>query len=104
MGPPLREPGAGEHGLHEDPHGATSSSRRHRVINSTFQSLNLVASVSNVKIMEGDPDAVPIRDELFTALPEITDRPREAGLDSQPRSRTGFTSSARRSMVSMMAG
>ena len=38
---------------------------------STFQSLNLVASVSNVKIMESDPDAVPLRDELFTALPEI---------------------------------
>ena len=38
---------------------------------STFQSLNLCASVSNVKIMESDPDAVPIRDELFTALPEI---------------------------------
>lgn len=39
---------------------------------STFQSLNLCASVSNVKIMESDPDAVPIRDELFTVLPEIT--------------------------------
>ena len=38
---------------------------------STFQSLNLCASVSNVKIMESDPDAVPIRDELFTELPEI---------------------------------
>jgi L-alanine-DL-glutamate epimerase-like enolase superfamily enzyme len=32
-----------------------------------------VASVSNVKIMESDPDAVPIRDELFTVLPEIKD-------------------------------
>jgi L-alanine-DL-glutamate epimerase-like enolase superfamily enzyme len=40
---------------------------------STFQSLNLVASLSNVKIMESDPDAVPIRDELFTVLPEIKD-------------------------------
>jgi L-alanine-DL-glutamate epimerase-like enolase superfamily enzyme len=40
---------------------------------STFQSLNLVASVSNVKIMESDPDAVPLRDELFTAVPEIKD-------------------------------
>jgi L-alanine-DL-glutamate epimerase-like enolase superfamily enzyme len=26
-----------------------------------------------VKIMESDPDAVPIRDELFTVLPEIKD-------------------------------
>ena len=33
---------------------------------STFQALNLCASVSNVKIMESDPDAVPCRDELFT--------------------------------------
>ncbi|MBI1734938.1 MAG: mandelate racemase/muconate lactonizing enzyme family protein [Candidatus Rokubacteria bacterium] len=40
---------------------------------STFQSLNLVASVSNVKIMESDPDAVPMRDELFTVRPEIQD-------------------------------
>ncbi|OLC31239.1 MAG: hypothetical protein AUH81_18520 [Candidatus Rokubacteria bacterium 13_1_40CM_4_69_5] len=40
---------------------------------STFQSLNLCASLSNVQIMESDPDAVPVRDELFTALPEITD-------------------------------
>ena len=38
---------------------------------STLQSLNLCASVSNVKIMESDPDAVPIRDELFTMAPEI---------------------------------
>jgi L-alanine-DL-glutamate epimerase-like enolase superfamily enzyme len=38
---------------------------------STFQSLNLCASVSNVKIMESDPDAVPLRDELFTAVPDI---------------------------------
>lgn len=40
---------------------------------STFQSLNLVASVANVKIMESDPDAAPMRDELFTVLPEIRD-------------------------------
>ena len=40
---------------------------------SSFQALNFVASVSNVKIMESDPDAVPIRDELFTVLPEIVD-------------------------------
>jgi galactonate dehydratase len=40
---------------------------------STFQSLNLCASVANVKIMESDPDAVPLRDELFTQLPEIQD-------------------------------
>jgi galactonate dehydratase len=40
---------------------------------SSFQALHFVASVSNVKIMESDPDAVPIRDELFTVLPEIVD-------------------------------
>ncbi len=40
---------------------------------SSFQALNFVASVSNVKMMESDPDAVPIRDELFTVLPEIKD-------------------------------
>jgi L-alanine-DL-glutamate epimerase-like enolase superfamily enzyme len=40
---------------------------------STFQSLNLCAAVSNVKIMESDPDAVPLRDELFTRLPEVKD-------------------------------
>jgi len=39
---------------------------------STFQSLNLCASVSNVKIMESDPEQAPCRDELFTVLPEIT--------------------------------
>ena len=38
---------------------------------STFQSLNLCASVSNVRIMESDPEQTPYRDELFTALPEI---------------------------------
>ena len=31
---------------------------------SSFQALNFVASVSNVKIMESDPDAAPIRDDL----------------------------------------
>ena len=30
-----------------------------------------MASVANVKIMENDPDAVPLRDELFTVPPEI---------------------------------
>jgi L-alanine-DL-glutamate epimerase-like enolase superfamily enzyme len=39
---------------------------------STFQSLNLCASVSNVRIMESDPEQTPYRDELFTALPEIS--------------------------------
>src|SRR2546425_1198933 len=38
---------------------------------STFQSLNLCAAVSNVRIMESDPEQTPYRDELFTALPEI---------------------------------
>ena len=40
---------------------------------STFQSLNLCASVSNVVIMESDPEQTPFRDELFTVLPEIRD-------------------------------
>ena len=40
---------------------------------STFQSLNLCASVSNVKIMESDPEHTPWRDELVTVLPEIKD-------------------------------
>ena len=39
---------------------------------STFQSLNLCASVSNVKIMESDPEHTPWRDELVTVLPTIT--------------------------------
>lgn len=39
----------------------------------TFQALNLCASVSNVRIMESDPDAVPRRDELFTVGPQIVD-------------------------------
>ena len=38
---------------------------------STFQSLNLCASVSNVQIMESDPEQTPYRDDLFTVLPEI---------------------------------
>src|SRR5207247_10674908 len=38
---------------------------------SSFQALNFVASVSNVKIMDSDPDAAPLRDEPFTVLPEI---------------------------------
>ncbi|MDA1257599.1 MAG: mandelate racemase/muconate lactonizing enzyme family protein [Chloroflexi bacterium] len=40
---------------------------------STFQSLNLTASVSNVRIMESDVDAAPWRDELTTVLPDIKD-------------------------------
>ena len=40
---------------------------------SSFQSLNLTASVSNVRIMESDVDAAPWRDELTTVLPEIKD-------------------------------
>jgi L-alanine-DL-glutamate epimerase-like enolase superfamily enzyme len=38
---------------------------------STFQSLNLCAAVSNVQIMESDPEQTPYRDDLFTVLPEI---------------------------------
>ena len=38
---------------------------------STFQSLNLTAAVSNVRIMESDPDAPPWRDELFTEVPQV---------------------------------
>lgn len=38
---------------------------------STLQSLNLAAAVSNVRIMESDPEAPPWRDDLFTAVPEI---------------------------------
>ncbi len=40
---------------------------------STFQSLNLCASVSNVRIMESDPEQTPWRDELFTVLPTVKD-------------------------------
>ena len=38
---------------------------------SSFQSLNLCAAVSNVRIMESDVDSAPWRDELVTNLPEI---------------------------------
>ena len=38
---------------------------------SSFQSLNLTAAVSNVRIMESDVDSAPWRDELTTELPEI---------------------------------
>lgn len=37
----------------------------------SFQSVHLCAAVSNVRIMESDPEAVPWREELFTNLPEI---------------------------------
>jgi L-alanine-DL-glutamate epimerase-like enolase superfamily enzyme len=40
---------------------------------STYQSLNLTASVSNVRIMESDPDSCPWRDELFTVIPQPKD-------------------------------
>ena len=39
----------------------------------TFQSLQLTASVPNVRIMEYDHEAVPWRDELVTAVPELRD-------------------------------
>ena len=38
---------------------------------SSFQSLNLVASVSNVRIMESDVDSAPWRDEITTEIPEV---------------------------------
>jgi galactonate dehydratase len=38
---------------------------------STFQSMNLCASVSNVRISESDPINASWRDELFTVLPEV---------------------------------
>jgi len=38
---------------------------------STFQSLNLAASVSNVRIMESDVDSAPWRDEITTSIPDI---------------------------------
>jgi len=38
---------------------------------SSFQSVNLAASVSNVRIMESDPEQTPYRDELFTVIPEV---------------------------------
>ena len=37
----------------------------------TYQSLNLVAAASNVRIMESDVDAMPWRDELITKIPEV---------------------------------
>ena len=37
----------------------------------SFQSVHLCASVSNVRIMESDPEGVPWRFELFTARPEV---------------------------------
>mgnify|MGYP000624361412 CR=1 FL=1 len=40
---------------------------------STFQSLNLCASVSNVRIMESDPDAIPWKDDLVTVVPTPVD-------------------------------
>ena len=38
---------------------------------SNFQTMNLCASINNVRISESDPVQAPWRDELFTALPEI---------------------------------
>jgi len=38
---------------------------------SNFQSMNLCASIHNVRISESDPVQAPWRDELFTVLPEI---------------------------------
>jgi L-alanine-DL-glutamate epimerase-like enolase superfamily enzyme len=38
---------------------------------SSFQSVNLCASVSNVRIMESDPEQTPFRDDLFTVVPEV---------------------------------
>ena len=46
---------------------------------STFQTMNLCASVTNIKISESDPVQVPWRDELVTNLPVI-----EQGLVSIP--------------------
>jgi L-alanine-DL-glutamate epimerase-like enolase superfamily enzyme len=40
---------------------------------SSFQSLNLTAAVSNVRIMESDVDSAPWRDEITTNVPEIKD-------------------------------
>ena len=37
----------------------------------SFQSVHLCASVSNVRIMESDPEGVPWRFELFTSRPEV---------------------------------
>ncbi len=38
---------------------------------STFQSLNLCASVNNARIMETDPISAVFRDDLFTVLPDV---------------------------------
>ena len=38
---------------------------------STFQSLNLAASVSNVRIMESDVDSAPWRDEITSVVPNV---------------------------------
>ena len=40
---------------------------------STFQSMNLCASVSNVRISESDPAQAPWRDEVVTNVPDIKD-------------------------------
>ena len=37
----------------------------------SFQSVHLCASVSNVRIMESDPEGVPWRFDLFTERPEV---------------------------------
>jgi len=39
----------------------------------SFQSVQLCASVSNVRIMESDPEGVPWRFELFSERPEVID-------------------------------
>ncbi|MDA1257597.1 MAG: mandelate racemase/muconate lactonizing enzyme family protein [Chloroflexi bacterium] len=39
----------------------------------SFQSVQLCAASSNVRIMESDPEGVPWRFELFTDLPEVVD-------------------------------
>ena len=38
---------------------------------SSFQSLNLTAAVSNVRIMESDVDSAPWRDEITTSVPSV---------------------------------
>ncbi|MCZ6889461.1 MAG: mandelate racemase/muconate lactonizing enzyme family protein, partial [Gammaproteobacteria bacterium] len=37
----------------------------------TYQSLNLTAASSNVRIMESDVDSMPWRDEIITRIPEV---------------------------------
>jgi galactonate dehydratase len=39
---------------------------------STFQSINLCATLTNVKVCECDPLSAPWRDELFTVIPEVS--------------------------------